>query len=262
MFLDDFVQDAYAKTPVSTVLASCPEYSLPALEVDVAEVRRILEFGAGTYEHSISIPDEDQIHADHRNHRNNVPFANALKYCPYLSELFHGFQADKCSFRLLRRQAGTAYSLHDDRDAGSNIVRMQLPVITNRNALLLVQKDQVETARIAHRVGEIINNPGPIIFDYQRLRESFDDWFHFFYLEPGRFHFIDTNRVHTLINAGHTDRITLAIDLIRNAWLDQWLAENMTKETSPLCLGELPDGTWEWSALRHGVLCHPRIEMA
>ncbi|MDH3281584.1 MAG: hypothetical protein OEQ18_10700, partial [Gammaproteobacteria bacterium] len=204
----------------------------------------------------------EDIHVDYQSHRNNVPYADALRRCQHLRELFHEFRAEKTSFRLLRCRAGTAYSLHDDRDAGGDTVRIQLPVITNAAALLLVQKDGVVLEPVARRVADIAGGNGSIPFDYQRLRDTFAEWFDAFYLGPGRFHLIDTNQVHTLINAGDTDRITLCIDLIRNTWVDCWLAENMTIKTPPLSLEKLPEGKWDWSALRHGVLCHPRIKLS
>lgn len=38
-------------------------------------------------------------------------------------------------------------------------------------------------------------------------------------LEPGRLHYFDTTRVHTLVNPGPSQRITLSFDLVANAWL-------------------------------------------
>jgi hypothetical protein len=257
--LDDGEPEDYSKFTMRSVLASSRTYSLAALEADVVEARRILDFGAGAYEHSISLPAEAEIHADHRMHRNNVPFADALPRCPYLREIFTGFRADTASFRLLLRRAGTAYAFHDDRDAGGNIVRLQLPVFTNESALLLVQKTGADLAALGRRVADVSNGTGRILFDYQRFGKIFGKWFHAFFLKPGCFYLIDTDLVHTLVNAGDTDRVTLAIDLLRNAWLDRWLADNMTEESSPLPLEELPEGTWEWNALRHGVLSHPRV---
>ena len=88
-------------------------------------------------------PSEVDIEAGHQSHRNNVPYANALGSCPLFAETFHTFRTAKASFRLLRRSAGSAYSLHDDRDMGDDIVRIQLPVVTNPNSLFLLQKDGV-----------------------------------------------------------------------------------------------------------------------
>jgi hypothetical protein len=221
----------------------------------------MLDFGEGAYSHSLSLPAGDDIHPGHRSHRNNVPYANALESCPHFSEIFHTFRTAKASFRLLRRSAGSAYSLHDDRDMGEDIVRMQLPVVTNPSSLFLLQKEGVELEPIARRIAEITHDDELLVFDYPRLTETFGDLFDLFLLEPGYFNLINTSRVHTLVNAGQADRITLAIDLIRNDWLEQWLADHMTREIQPLDTECMPDGSWEWSALRHGLLSHPRVEL-
>lgn len=247
---------------MASILASTQHYDVAALSDDVAAARRILDFGAGTFEHSISLPVEGDIDPGYRANRNNNPYAGALGACPLFAEIFKSFRTEKASFRLLRRKAGTAYSLHDDRDMGDDIVRMQMPVVTNRNALLLVQKDGVELEPIARRVNEFTHDDGkPIMFDYPRLAQDFGEWFDAFMLEPGFFHLIDSKRVHTLINAGKADRITLCIDLLRNDWLDQWISEQMILEVPAMAPDNLPDGTWEWGALRHGLLSHPRVEL-
>lgn len=247
---------------MSSVLASCRTYDVAPLVADVTRVGDILDYGAGAFEHSISLPSSEDIHVDFRSHRNNVPFANVLRHCTHLRELFDGFRAEKSSFRLLRRKAGTAYSLHDDKDIGDDVVRIQMPIITNTGALLLVQKDAISLEPVARRVAEIAGGDGSISFDYRRLGDTFGEWFEAFYLGPGRFHLIDINKVHTLVNAGDTDRITLCIDLIRNDWMDGWLAENMMIESLPLPLDKLPEGRWDWSALSHGLLCHPRVKLS
>ncbi len=245
-----------------SVLRTSQYYDVDALAADVSTARRILDFGAGAYEHSISLPDESNISADHRTHRNNNPYAGALGSCPLFAEIFNSFQAEKAGYRLLRRKAGTAYSLHDDKDVDDALVRMQMPVVTNRSALLLVQKDGAELEPIARRVDEFTHNDGkPIIFDYPRLAHDFGEWFDAFLLEPGFFHLIDPTRVHTLINAGDAERVTLCIDMLRDDWLDGWLSEHMSEEVTALPADSLPEGTWEWDALRHGLLTHPRVHL-
>jgi hypothetical protein len=245
-----------------SVLRTSQYYDIDALAADVASARRILDFGAGTYEHSISLPAEDDINAAHRTHRNNNPYAGALGACPLFAEIFNSFQADKACYRLLRRKAGTAYSLHDDKDVDVNLIRMQMPVVTNGSALLLVQKDGAELEPIARRVEEFVHDDDqPIMFDYTRYADVFGEWFDAFLLEPGYFHLIDPTRVHTLINAGNDERVTLCIDMLRNDWLDDWLAENMGQEVPALPAGSLPTGTWEWGSLRHGLLTHPRVQL-
>jgi hypothetical protein len=247
---------------IENILISSDKYDVAALQTDVASACRVLDFGAGAYGHSLSLPAEGDIEASHRSHQNNIPYADVLKSCPLFAEIFRSFRAPKASFRLLRREAGTAYSLHDDRDMGDDIVRMQLPVVTNRNSLFLLQKDGVELEPIARRIAEITNTGEPLVFDYPRLIEAFGEWFNLFLLEPGYFNLINKNKVHTLVNAGQADRITLAIDLLRNDWLENWLSDHMTGEITTLPTDNLPEGAWEWSALRHGLLSHPRIELS
>jgi hypothetical protein len=245
-----------------SLLRSSRYYDVADLAADVQTARRILDFGTGTYEHSISLPAEDDINAVHRTHRNNNPYAGALGSCPLLAEIFNSFQAEKAGYRLLRRKAGTAYSLHDDKDVDDNLVRMQMPVVTNRSALLLVQKKSAELEPIARRVNEFTRDDDkPINFDYMRLADDFGEWFDAFLLEPGYFHLIDQTRVHTLINGGDAERVTLCIDLLRNDWLDDWLSKHMNQEVPALPADSWPDGTWEWGALRHGLLSHPRVQL-
>jgi hypothetical protein len=247
---------------IQNILISSDRYDTAALEADVAAACRVLDFGEGAYGHSLSLPAEADIHPGHRSHRNNIPYANALGSCPLFAEIFHTFRTAKASFRLLRRSAGSAYSLHDDRDMGDDIVRMQLPVVTNPNSLFLLQKDGVELEPIARRIAEITHDGESLAFDYPRLTETFGEWFDLFLLEPGYFNLINTAKVHTLLNAGRADRITLAIDLIRNDWLERWLEDHMTGEIQAQPTDRLPGGSWEWSALRHGLLSHPRVELA
>ncbi len=247
---------------MASVLRTTEYHDVAGLAADVATARQILDFGAGTYEHSISLPVEGDINAGHRTHRNNNPYAGALRSCPLFAEIFNSFQAEKAGYRLLRRKPGTAYSLHDDKDVDDALIRMQMPVVTNRSALLLVQKDGAELEPIARRVDTFTHDDGqPIVFDYRRLAREFGAWFDAFLLEPGYFHLIDPTRVHTLINAGDAERITLCIDMLPNDWLDGWLPEHMSWEVSPLPTDSWPDGTWEWGALRHGLLTHPRVQL-
>lgn len=243
------------------ILMSSLRYDVAALEADVVTARRAVDFGAGVFGHSLSLPAEQDIEAGHRAHRNNIPYADVLGSCPLFAEIFNSFQSPKASFRQLYRKAGTAYSLHDDRDMGDDIVRLQVPVVTNRSSLFLLQKDGVELEPVARRIAEITRDDELLIFDYPRLIEAFGEWFDLFVLEPGYFYLINTDKVHSLVNAGQADRITLAIDLLRNDWLERWLSEHMTGNITALPSDNLPEGSWEWSALRHGLLSHPRIQL-
>lgn len=230
--------------------------------MDVVATRRVVDFGTGACGHSLSLLTEGDIGSGHRSHINTIPYADVLESCPLFAEIFRAFQAPKASFRLLRREAGTAYSLHYNREMGDDTVRMQLPVVTNRNSLFLLHKDGVELEPIAHRIAEITNDGEPFVFDYPRLIEAFGEWFKQFSLEPGYFNLINKNKVHSLVNAGEADRITLTIDLLRNDWLENWLSDHMTGEITAQPTDSLPEGTWEWSTLRHALLSHPRIELS
>jgi hypothetical protein len=98
------------------VLVSSQQYDVAALAADVTAACRLLDSGAGTRRHSLSLPAAGENQA---GHRNIDPYAGTLGACPLFFEFFHSFQAKKASYRLLLRTAGTAYSLHDDRDAAT-----------------------------------------------------------------------------------------------------------------------------------------------
>ncbi|MGB5259095.1 MAG: hypothetical protein WBO34_01065 [Gammaproteobacteria bacterium] len=44
--------------------------------------------------------------------------------------------------------------------------------------------------------------------------------------------------------------------------MDGWLSEHMSQEVPALTADSWPDGTWEWAALRHGLLTHPCVKLA
>ena len=60
------------------------------------------------------------------------PFFRRPRRCPYMREIFDGFQTDKATFRLLRCGPQTAYSFHDDRDKGQRVARFQISFATMR----------------------------------------------------------------------------------------------------------------------------------
>lgn len=242
------------------VLRTARRYDLDALRREVDVARLALDFGEGTFGHSISLTAEDEIAAGYRDHRNNMPYADALSRCPALAAIFREFEAEKAAFRLLRREPGSAYSLHDDRDVPGDVVRMQLPIATNDASLLLVQRDGTALEPLARRVAAY-GGDADTTFDYARAEEAFGAWFDFYHLEAGRFHAFDTRRVHTVINAGSAERVILCVDLLRNPWLDDWMAANLTEPVEALAPDRLPAGTWDWSALRHGLLSHPRVQL-
>ena len=74
----------------------------------------------------------------------------------------------------------------------------------------------MELEPIARRIAEITHGNESLIFDYPCLYEVFGEWFGLFSLKPGYFNLINKNKVHSLVNAGQADHITLAIELLRN----------------------------------------------
>jgi hypothetical protein len=252
----------YRWAMTTAVRATAEVYDLEALVQDLATARKILDFGHGTFGHSISLPAPGQLAADHRAHRNNVPGADALDHCPAFRAIFDAFQTEKAGFRLLRRAPGSAYSLHDDRDAGDDVLRMQIPIITNDASVLLFQKDGAELEPLARQVAKFEGDGGlHTAFDFARLQDLFGEWLDAFVLEPGYFYRFDTDRIHTVINAGTTERIVLCVDLIRVDWVEQWMQEHLIRDVAPMAIDTFPTGRWDWGGLRHGLLSHPRIQL-
>lgn len=240
---------------MNALLKSARPYDVQRLRDEVNIIRGVEDFGAGAYSHAISLPSADQVPELYREHRNNLPFSGALDKCPYLRELFDGFATPKASFRLLRREPHSAYSLHDDRDKGSGVVRMQIPILTNDLAFLVIADDRCE-ARFpdAAQLERCRDAKGDIWFDVATLGRVFGDCLEVFRLECGYLYYFDTDQVHTLVNAGDEERITLAVDLVSNPWLADWMAASLT-EPVPGARGWLPSSArWQWNALRFGIL--------
>lgn len=231
-------------------------YDVAALLEEVGRARARLDFDRGRYGHCISLPAADDLAAQYRTHPNNLPFAGALAECPTLRRIFDALEAEKASFRLLRRGPGTAYGIHDDRDKGAGVVRFQLPIATNPCAFLVAQRAGVRLDGLAERVDEV-RAAGGLRFDFRRFVRTFGDWFDLFALPPGFLYRFDTDALHTAINAGDRERIVLGIDLIANDWLAEWLAREFTTPVPPVRVSELPDASWEWTSLAHGLIANP-----
>lgn len=234
-------------------------YDLDALRGELLIARAIQSFEQGAFGHSISLPAARDLSETYRAHRNNVPLSGALERCPTLRGIFDSLAAEKASFRLLRRGPGSAYGLHDDRDKGAGVHRFQIPIITNPAAFLCVMREDAAEDAVAGRVAEILAG-GDLHFDYARFRSAFGDWFDLFCLPPGYLYCFDTNRLHTAINAGGEERIVLAIDLIENDWLEDWLEHHVCYPVAPTAAEDMPAASWEWHSLRHGLLVHPAVE--
>ena len=237
------------------VLTSTRRFDVATLANDVSTARSISEFDQGPYGNCISLPSERDLPPQFRENHNNVPFADALSQCPGFREIFDCFHAEKAAFRLLRRTPKTAYALHDDRDKGRGIVRFQIPIITNDQAFLLLTDDQVDLTSFESlseqiRQGSERNTD----FDLKRLDELLAGKFELYSLQPGQIYYFDTDKLHTLVNAGDQERIVLSIDVVRNDWLRDWIQTEFTIEVAPSDVPRTMAINWEWASLRHGVI--------
>jgi len=229
------------------------EYDVATLAREVAVARAVQDFEHGAYGHSISLPAAEQLDQLGRKHHNNLPFADVLERCPYMAQILAGFEAPKMSFRLLRRAAHSAYALHDDKDKGAHIVRLQIPIVTNERSFLFLPTDDLDL-EVFQPFVRAANAETDLPFDLETLRRLCGSELRLFRLRPGRLYYFDTDRIHTLLNAGDQDRITLSIDLIRNDWLQAWMAKHFTRALEAYeSEGAVPI-RWNWNALRHGVI--------
>jgi len=244
---------------MSSMLRGDVRYDLEILRAELRQARAVQDFELGAFGHSISLPAAHDLHQPYRSHRNNVPFSGALAQCPPMRAIFDSLAAEKASFRLLRRGPGTAYGLHDDRDKGAGVHRFQIPIVTNPASFLCVMREDASQDAVSDRLAEILAG-GDLHFDYARFDSAFGEWFDVFSLPPGYLYRFDTNRMHTAINAGDEERIVLAIDLVENEWLEEWLARHVSLPVEPTLAEDLPAASWEWTSLRHGLLVHPAVE--
>jgi hypothetical protein len=248
---------------MNVVLKSKVPQDLSALSRDLDTARRVQDFDQGAYGHCISLPGDSELPSRFRDHHNNVPFSGTLDQCPTFRQAFDAFSAEVASFRLLRRTPRTAYGLHDDRDKGSDIVRLQIPILTNEHSFIVLLKEGEELASLARILTQFQESKEQVPFDFDRFFVTFGDRFDLFEFSPGYLYYFDTDQVHTAINAGDQERIVLGIDLVRNDWLDQWLSEQLTVPVAPIARTSLSsEAHWNWTSLQHGLLSHPRIEIA
>lgn len=240
---------------MARVMRSVYMYDVETLGKEIEIARSILEFDKGPYKNAISLPSAEQVYEPYRTHHNSVPFSGALDSCPYLKSIFDSFQTEKAAFRLLRRVAGSAYAFHDDKDRGSNIARFQIPINTSRYAFLLIAGDGLDIKRFdTDGSGFKGDENRDIWFNMKQLDEACAGAVELFYLEPGCMNYFDTDQVHTLINAGKEERVTLSLDMVMNDWLANWMQENLTQPVNPSPITPSESVTWKWNALRNGVI--------
>jgi len=171
------------------------------------------DWNRGAYGHALSLPARRQLHPHGRYRYENHPCLGVLGQLPAFREVFDALECEKASFRLLRRAPGSAYSWHIDRGKGQGVVRFQIPLVSDESAFLLTTDywnvDQVRGPRSVPLEEE----------SFERFARANAGHYRRHQLEPGCLHYFDTSRVHTLVNAGSGDRITLSFDLVVNDWV-------------------------------------------
>lgn len=182
----------------------------------VRETRRAVEgwdWSRGAHGHALSLPSRRQLHPQGRYRYENHPCLGVLGQYPAFQQVFDALECEKTSFRLLRRAPGSAYSWHTDRRKGQGVVRFQIPLLSSDSAFLVTtdysQRDEIRGSRFVPLDEE----------SFDRFAHANAGHFRRHRLEPGRLHYFDTSRVHTLVNAGADERITLAFDLVVNDWV-------------------------------------------
>lgn len=199
-----------------------------ALAELVADMRRAVagwDWSRGAYGHALSLPAYHELHPYSRYSYQNFPCSGVLARCPALRALFASLRCDKVSFRLLRRQSATSYAWHTDRWKGSGVVRFQIPLQSDPEAFL-VTTDYASPE-------EIVGPPSLTEASFASFAAANAGRFRKHHLALGRLHYFDTSHVHTLVNPGPGERITLSFDLVANDWV---------RERFPEIRAEIGDG--------------------
>lgn len=186
------------------------------LEALVADTRHAVErwdWSRGAYGHALSLPSYRQLHPYARYGYENFPCAGLLDECPVLRAIFDGLRCEKVSFRLLRREPGSAYGWHTDRWKGDGVVRFQIPVVSDQRAFL-VTTDYDSVDQLGDESSQRLSEGS-----FPAFADAHAGHVRKHHLETGRLHYFDTSRVHTLVNPGPGERITLSFDLVANDWL-------------------------------------------
>ena len=192
------------------------------LEALVRETRRAVagwDWSVGAFGHALSLPSYAQLHPYRRYSYPNFPCTGRLGQCPLLSGLFDDLRCEKVSFRLLRREPQSSYAWHTDRWKGPGVVRFQIPIVSNEAAFLVttdyLRKDQIAGALSA----------GLTAGSFSAFAQANAGHHARHQLQPGLLYYFDTSRVHTFVNPGPEERITLSFDLLANDWVRERFPE-------------------------------------
>lgn len=183
-----------------------PEYDLTRLKNDLFMAETYGKYEDGAHGHSISLPESGN------DHYNNQPYTGIIKKTPYFKEIYDSFQTEVTSFRLLRRKAGTSYGIHNDRDMGDDIVRFQIPIRTNNHCWFAVTDCEMEEEWTEENS-----------YTLYKFNKKFKPRFKNFKMKAGFIHTFNVKLNHSMFNEGNADRVTLSIDLKKNAWVDKFI---------------------------------------
>lgn len=116
-----------------------------------------------------------------------------LKGCPYLQEIFGGFETEITSIRLMRLEAGAELKEHSDPTLDAvhrEIVRLTLPVFSDDLVIFLLNGTEVP-------------------------------------MKPGELWYMKLSDRHSVHNNSPNERINMSIDVMWNEWVERWLASNV-----------------------------------
>jgi hypothetical protein len=192
------------------------------LDALVRETRRAVagwDWSVGAFGHALSLPAYAELHPYGRYSYPNFPCTGLLGQCPLFREIFEDLRCEKVSFRLLRREPQSSYAWHTDRWKGPGVVRFQIPIVSDAAAFLVttdyVRRDQIEGAPSA----------GLTEASFAAFARANAGRCARHQLEPGLLYYFDTTRVHTFVNPGPGERITLSFDLLANDWVRERFPE-------------------------------------
>ncbi|MCB1095149.1 MAG: hypothetical protein R3F19_25180 [Verrucomicrobiales bacterium] len=175
----------------------------------------------------LSLPAESDIYEPVRAKPINRPYADMLQHCPYFRWLFDFFETEKVSFKLNQRGGKQLYAYHCDgvEDQFSDWVRFQIPIVTNDEVRLIstdMDNKDFDYKRFQFK-GSAWNDDNArkleecLEANSGRMRSN--------KLEAGYIYHFDVKKVHTLVNPGDTERITLLIDVVNNDWVQNYLSK-------------------------------------
>mgnify|MGYP001823469631 CR=1 FL=1 len=110
--------------------------------------------------------------------------------CPYLQEVFGGFETEIASIRLMRLEAGAELKEHTDPTLDAvhrEIVRLTLPVFSDNLVTFLLNGTEVP-------------------------------------MKPGELWYMKLSDRHSVHNNSPNERINMSIDVTWNDWVEKWLA--------------------------------------